>query len=331
MGNSTKVLDCIIIAINIISWIFFPAFVSLIIGIFSVLYGLVYIIGDKTKITKQITTWIYKLSFPYTTDEVIILNVMQVVNFFIGKRFQILFWLNRVKEKPSPVTDKTIFFDDFDSFNKNNWYTVFPWGDSYNVDHNVHAEDSQLITRMRVEDHRGWWDDRCWDFKVTSGMIYSVNIFPAIATYSAKIKFSNTSYTNQAYWLLRLRDVPLPKIIEEEDFEYYQESPRITTSEHWGNGYKKEQFHRQNSFNFKIDLSKDWHVLKFVIKRHTMFWYIDDKLVKWHFIGVPKLEQHIIFGIGYGDKAEDPTNIGKLDLKQLPAYFKCDWIKVDKN
>ena len=285
---------------------------------------------QNKKFVKKIFDGLYKLSFPYTTDEVIILNCMKIVNFFIGKRFQFLFWIKKQKDKPLIITDKTIFYDDFKFLNKDNWDIVFPWGDSYNVDHNVYIKDQQLYIKTQVENHRGWWD-KWWDFKVTAGLIYSKKTFPVNATYEARVKFSNVDYINQAFWLLRFKDEPLPKIIEESDFEYHLSKDRITMSQHWGNGYRHDQLHRQDSFNFKINLSKNWHVLKFVIKKNRMSWYIDDVLVKWHFIGIPELEQHIVFGTGYGDKAEDPTDIGKLDLNKLPAYFKCDWIKIDKN
>jgi hypothetical protein len=279
---------------------------------------------------EKLIKWFKSLYHPYTIKESIILNLMQCINFFIGKRFQFLHYFNFIKEYKIKHSNKTIFVDDFISFNDNIWQKEFPWGNGNNEPSNVCIFKDSVIMEMNKENYIGYWGGQNWNYINTTGMIYSKNIYPVEAVYEFKVKFSNVKNINQAVWLLRLKDEPLPKQIEEIDFEYYGD--RITMSQHWGNGYNHKENHRQDSFGFKIDLSKKWHILKFKITKRNIYWYIDNILVKWHFIGVPKLEQHIVLDIGNCSiDSEHPNDIGNLNLDKLPAYFKCDYIRIIKN
>lgn len=322
MKNSTKILDYILVAICIIS-VFLPAAFGLTVATISVVYSLVSLISYSVKFAERIMNWIYKLSFPYTTDEAIILNAMQIVNFFIGKRFQFLYYFKLIKtNKSKKITGNTIFFDDFNTFSGERWRKDFPWGNCNNKPENTYVLNGRVVTEMKKENFTGFWDGER-KFINTSGMIFSNNTYPAKATYEARVKFSNVKKTNQAFWLIKLED----GYMQEFDFEYYHGS-RITASQHWGANYDPDK-HKSDSFAVKVDLSKGWHVLKFKITKNAIRWYINNKLIKIHFLGIPRLENNIIFGLGNNGKTVE--DIGELDLTKLPAKFKCDWIKVSKN
>lgn len=340
MKNSIVVFNSLLLVVYIVLIFTTNYLITFIYGailIFWFILSLPYF--QKLKWVQKIFDGFYKLSFPYTTDDVIILNCMQVVNWFIGKRFQILYYFELIEEPELKITDKTIFYDDFNTFKEENWDKRFPWGEGNNVPWNIYVENNELITKMQKENYRGWWDG--WkDFHTTVGVIYSKNIFPANGySYEAKIKLSKINYINQNFWLLRLTDPPLKRAIEEIDiFEYHLSEGNITMSQHWGNCYSAynhfpDLYHRQDSFSIKVDLAKDdkYHVFKYKQTKRNMYWYIDGVLVKWHFLGVPKLEQHIVSGMGNVNNGIDVTDTGKLNLDELPAYMKCKYIKIDKN
>jgi len=328
MKNSTFILDVLFIPmIALPLWIIQNMVIA---GIIMAIFVILYFIINTTEM-------VYKLSFPYTSDEIIILNLMKIINWIIGKQFQIRFKIRKLFEMKLndhiliSDNDKTILMDSFYRFDADTWRKDFPWGNANNKPENVWCY-KKLFIRMAQENFIGFWDGER-HFHNTTGMIYSNNAVYSKAIFEAKIKLSSVNYINQAFCLYNLNDEYSPKRIEEIDiFEYHLTENKISMSQHWGNGYTHEENHRQDTFSVKVNLSDNkYHYFKIKITKRNMFWYVDNILIKWHFIGVPKMDQHIAIGMGNVNSGKDITDTGKLNLNELPAIMYCDWIKVTKN
>lgn len=240
-----------------------------------------------------------------------------------------------LEKKDAVEVGSVIFFDDFDSFNNDNW-TAIERGASWNNEdqayspNNVWVENGNLIIESRREQWVGapnlqWHPDNDKaevTREYTSGQVESKGKFSfTYGKVEVRAKMESTPGMLNAIWMVTESGTWPPEIDIAEQLGHKPDV--LYTTSHYGT----QQNHKKNSnqgYDTGVNLSNDFHIYSVVWTPNQIRWFLDGDLVYKTTKGIPDEPFYIVFCPAIGP---DWTGNPKKD-SQFPLRYMVDWVKV---
>ncbi len=239
---------------------------------------------------------------------------------------------------------KLTFEDNFDTFDKTKWITLFDFGNrtiwsnkelQWYQDENVTVENGVLKLTAQKESIYGKDNESENQFEYTSGMICSSFGFAqAYGKWEIKVRFPFKKGFWPAFWLVAKERPGLPEI---DVFEYFGiEKNKISSTHHWGISYpnysnayggKTAPFYYVESKETKGNFADEWMIWTFECLPNKMTWKLNGNVVFEATEGIPTAPLYIIANVAIKDWA-DNNNV--VDNTGLPYIMEIDYIKAYK-